>query len=138
MEVENCNFCRPIACLKYLANTTRPDINFAVKAFKRYVRNPGRRRFLRAKNNSMYLMATKCRKLTCRKSKNLELTGCSNADWAGKLHDRKSTSSFCYFLNSESGVISWFKLKKAVATSTAEAEAVSLFAASKELSFFET
>ena len=43
---------------------------------------------------------------------------------------------FVFFLNSESGAISWIsKLQATVATSTAEAEARSLFAASQELEF---
>ena len=67
--------------------------------------------------------------------KKLELTGFSGADWAGKLDDRKSTSGFCFFLNSESGAISCSdKLQTTVATSTAEADAM-LFAASQELEF---
>ena len=83
-----------------------------------------------------YLKATKCRKLTYRKSKTLALTGLSDADWSGKLDDRRSTSSFCFFLNSESGAISWSsKIQTTVATSTAEAETMSLFAASQEREF---
>ena len=60
----------------------------------------------------------------------------SDADWAGRVDDRKSTSGFCFFLNEKSGAISWnSKLQTTVSTSTAEAEAMSLFAASQELEF---
>ena len=125
-----------IGCLNYLANTTRPDITFAVRALSRYVQNPGRKHWLQGKHILRYLKATKCRKLTYRKSKTLALTGFSDADWAGKSDDRRSTSGFCFFLNSESGAFSWSsKLQTTVATSTAEAETMSLFAASQELEF---
>ena len=125
-----------IGCLNYLTNTTRPDITFAVRFLSRYVQNPGRKHWLQGKHVLRYLKATKCRKLTYRKSEKLELTGFSDANWAGKLDDRNPASGFCFFLNSESGAISWSsKLQTTVATSTAEAEAMSLSAASQELEF---
>ena len=48
-EMKNCNFREMISCLNYLANTTRPDITFAVRALSRYVQNPGRKHWLQAK-----------------------------------------------------------------------------------------
>ena len=125
-----------IDCLNYLANTTRPDVTSAVRSLSRYLQNPGRKHCLQGKLLLRNLRATKCRKPTYRKSEKLGLTGFSDADWAGKLDDRKSTSGFCFFLNSESGAISWSsKLQTMVTTSTAEAEAMLLFAASQELEF---
>ena len=38
--MKNCKIRGMIGCLNYLANTTRPDIFFAVSALSRYVRNP--------------------------------------------------------------------------------------------------
>ena len=44
-----------------------------------------------------------------------------DADWAGSVSDRKSTSGGCYSLGS--AMISWFNRKEfSVALSTAEAE----------------
>ena len=81
-----------------------------------------------------YRKATECKKLTYRKSQKLELTDFSDAHCAGKLDDKKSTSGFYFFLNSESGASSWSsKVQTTVATATAAAEAMSLFAASQEL-----
>ena len=123
-----------VGCLNYLTNTTRPDITFAMRALSGYAQNPGRNHWLQGKHVLRYLKATKCRKLTYKKSEKHELTGFSDANWAGKLDDRKFTSRFCFFLNSESGAISWSsKLQTTIATSTAEAEEMSLFAASQEL-----
>ena len=106
-EMKNCKFRGRISCLNYLANTTRPDITFVVRALSRYVQNPGHKHWLQGKHILRYLNATKCSKLTYRKSETLELIGFSDADWVLKLDDRKSTCSFCFFLNSESGGISW-------------------------------
>ena len=64
------------------------------------------------------------------------IVGYSDADWAGKIDSRKSTSGYCFFLNETSGAISWnSKLQTTVATSTAEAETAALFAATQELIF---
>ena len=125
-----------LGCFNYLANTTRPDISFAVRALSRYVQSPGRKHWLQGQQILSYLKATICRKLTCRKSEKHELTGFSDADWARKLDNRKWTSGFCFFLNSETRAISWrSKLQKTVETSTAEAVSMLLFAASQELEF---
>ena len=66
----------------------------------------------------------------------MRIIGYSDADWAGKIDSRKSTSGYCFFLNETSGVISWHsKLQSTVATSTAEVEAAAFFAATQELVF---
>ena len=66
----------------------------------------------------------------------MRIIGYSDADWAGKIDSRKSTSGYCFFLNETSGAVSWHsKLQSTVATSTAEAEAAALFAATQELVF---
>ena len=118
--------------MERLVNTTRPNITFVVRALSRYVQNPGRKHWLQGKQVLRYLKATKCRKLTLRKSEKLELTRFSDADWAGNLDDRKSTSGYWFFLNSESGAVSWSsKLQTTVVAS--EAEAMWVFAASQEL-----
>ena len=64
----------------------------------------------------------------------MKFIGYGDAEWAGKIDSRKSTSGYCFFLNETLGAISWHsKLQSIVATSTAEAEAAALFAATQEL-----
>jgi hypothetical protein len=59
------------------------------------------------------------------------LQGYSDADWAGQVEDRRSTSGFVYML--AGGPVSWqSKTQKSVALSTAEAEYMALSDAAKE------
>ncbi len=59
------------------------------------------------------------------------ITGCSDADWAGDLSERKSTSGYIFTLCG--GPISWKSQKqRCVALSTAEAEYVALASAAQE------
>ena len=83
-----------------------------------------------------YLKATKIRKLIYEKADEMRIVGYSDTDWAGKIESTKSTSGYCFFLHEISGAISWnSKLQTTVATSTAEVEAIALFAATQELIF---
>ena len=57
--------------------------------------------------------------------------GYSDADWAGDLTDRKSTSGYCFSICN--GLVSWRSTKQtSVALSTAEAEYIALSGASQE------
>ena len=59
------------------------------------------------------------------------LKGYSDADWAGQIDDRRSTSGYVFFV--AGGPVSWqAKTQKSVALSTAEAEYMALSDASKE------
>ena len=59
------------------------------------------------------------------------LIGYSDADWAGDVHDRHSTSGNVFLL--AKGAMSWLSKKQAtVALATAEAEYVALSAATQE------
>ena len=64
-------------------------------------------------------------------SNEYRLYGYTDADWAGSMSDRKSTSSGCYSLGS--AMISWFSRKQSsVAVSMAEAEYIVACSASCE------
>ena len=41
-DMKNCTFRGMIGSLNYLANTTRPDITFAVRTLSRFVQNLGK------------------------------------------------------------------------------------------------
>ncbi|KAK3893083.1 hypothetical protein Pcinc_003076 [Petrolisthes cinctipes] len=61
--------------------------------------------------------------------------GYSDADWAGDIKDRKSTSGYCFHLGG--GPVSWSSKKQScVALSTAEAEYMALASAIQEAVWF--
>ena len=135
-EMKCCNYRGLIGSLNYLANTSRPDITFVVRSLSRFVQNPGKLHWNQAKHVLRQLKATENRKLYCEKADKMRFVGYSDADCAGKIDSRKSTNGYCFFLNETSGAIIWkSKLQSTVATSTAEAEAAALFAATQELIF---
>ena len=60
------------------------------------------------------------------------LLGCTNANMAGDVDFKKSTSG--YLITFSGGVVSWqSRLQKCVALSTTEAEYIAIIEASKEL-----
>jgi len=63
--------------------------------------------------------------------------GYYDADWAGSTEDWKSTSGYCFFLNTNSACISWKCRKQStVALSSCEAEYVAISSALQEAKFF--
>ena len=57
--------------------------------------------------------------------------GYSDADWAGDVNDRKSTSGYLFMMNG--GAVTWKSKKQScVALSTAEAEYVALSSAAQQ------
>ena len=78
-----------------------------------------------------YLQGTKDYMLMYRQTDNLDLVGYSDADFAGCVDSRKSTSRYIFIM--ADGAVSWRSVKQnSVATSTMEAEFVSCFEATSQ------
>jgi hypothetical protein len=78
-----------------------------------------------------YLKGTSSLGLLYRNNAPAEITGYSDADWAGDVGDRKSTSGYAFLLRG--AAISWKSNKQTcVALLTAEAEYVALSTAAQE------
>jgi len=86
-----------IGCLNYLANTTRPDISFAVGALSRYNLNPGLQHWKCAKHVIRYLKQTADYKIQYQKTEK-PLYTYTDADWAGDQDERKSCSGSVHIL----------------------------------------
>ena len=120
-----------VGSLMYLSVSSRPDIAFAVNNLARFNSNPRKEHWSALKRVLRYLNGTINHGLLYKQGGPEHFVGYSDADWAGDLSDRKSTSGYVFMLSG--GPISWSSRKqKCVALSTAEAEYVALSAAVQE------
>ena len=120
-----------VGSLMYLAVSTRPDIAFAVNNLARFNSNPQKEHWTALKRVLRYLKGTLNHGILYKQDGLDKCVGYSDADWAGDISDRKSTSGYIFMLSG--GAISWSSRKqKCVALSTAEAEYVALSSAVQE------
>ena len=120
-----------VGSLLYAAIATRPGIAQAVGVVSKFCANPTQSHFTAAKRILRYLKGTVSLGLSYKKCADGILTGYSDADWAGDVDDRHSTSGNVFSL--ARGAVSWLSKKQAtVALSTAEAEYVALSTATQE------
>jgi hypothetical protein len=115
--------------LLYLANCTRPDIAQAVGALARYTAAPTKQHWEAAMGLLRYLAGTRDKGLLYGGRSGLEAY--CDADYAGCLDTRRSTTGYAFILNG--GAISWSsRLQPTVATSTQEAEYMAAAGAARE------
>ena len=125
-----------IGSLLYVSNCTRPDITYAVNRLSSFNANPTNTHWKAAKRVLRYLKDTKTKNLVYGKNNDDVLHGYCDSDWGSNTDERRSTTGYIFFLNGNA--ISWnSKRQKTVAASTAEAEYMSLFEASRELIWLE-
>ena len=115
----------------YLSVCTQPDIAYAVNSLARFTSNPTNDHWTALKRLLRYLMGTQKLGILFTKDGSNTCIGYTDADWAGDLVDRKSTSGYIFLLSG--GAISWKSQKqRCVALSTAEAEYVAMSSAAQE------
>jgi len=126
-----------IGSLLYASLKTRLDIAFAVNYCARYMSNPGQEHIKALEKIWRYLLYKPNLGLSyncC--GDNLYIKGYSDADWAGDLDSRRSTTGYIFSLSSDIGLnnaISWnSQLQKSVALSSCEAEYMAMKEAIKE------
>jgi hypothetical protein len=108
-----------IGNLLYLAICTRPDILFSVNQAARKSKNPTMEDWINIEKIFKYLKGTE--NYGIKFSKNSSLKIFVDADYAGDIDTRKSTSGFLMMMGD--APTSWYsKLQHCVATSTAESE----------------
>src|SRR3954470_2767216 len=83
--------------LQYLT-LTRPDLSYVVQQVCLFMHAPRDSHFQLIKRILRYVRGTTHFGLQLHKRSSLDLIAYSDADWAGCLDTRKSTSSFCVFL----------------------------------------
>ena len=130
-EMASIPYSSAVGSLMYAMVSTRLDIAHAVGVVSRYLSNPGKPHWDAVKWILRYLRGTSTLCLCFGNSKP-SLEGFADADMAGDLDDRRSTSGFLFTF--AGGAISWqSKLQKCVALSTTEAEYIAATEAGKEM-----
>lgn len=130
----NTKYRQLIGRLLYLSVNTRPDISASVSILAQKVSHPSDEDWNQLKRVVKYLRATHQLKLRLSnvQTKDLSLFGYADATWADDRVDRKSNSGRIIFFNG--GTISRScNQQSIVATSSCEAEFVSISEASKEV-----
>jgi histone deacetylase 1/2 len=106
--------------LQYLT-LTRPDLSFAVNKVCQFIQSPTSVHWVAVKRILRFVKGTVDEGLKIQRSRNILLSGFSDADWAGCPDDRRSTSGFAVFLGTN--LVSWSSRKQAtVSRSSTEAE----------------
>ena len=125
------SYAAAVGGLMWPACTVRPDISFAVQLVARFTNNPTKEHWTAVIRILRYLKGTRTRGLVYSPSTATSLAGFCDADWAGDVDKRKSTSGYCFLLNGTA--ISWTsKRQSTVALSSAEAEYLALGTAVQE------
>lgn len=129
----NTKYRKLIGHLLYISVNTRPDISAAVSILAQKVSQPTTEDWSQCKRILKYLNSTVEYKLRLSNGiKTQNLSAYADANWAEERSDRKSNSGRVIFYNG--GTIGWTCQKQSfVATSTCEAEYISLSEAAKEI-----
>ncbi|KAG8496181.1 hypothetical protein CXB51_009524 [Gossypium anomalum] len=100
---------------------TRPDIAYAVGVVSQFMHNPKESHLRAVYQILQYLKGTPGKGILFKKGENLTLEAYTDADYAGSMVDRRSTSGYCTFLGGN--LVTWrSKKQNIVARSSAEAE----------------
>ena len=119
-----------IGSLVYASIATRPDISEAVGKLSQHMARPSKEHWTAAKRVLRYVKGTVELGLKFEHSTKFELVGYSDADWAGDVDTRKSTSGYAFMLGK--AIVAWAsKQQSVVALSTTEAEYIALASATK-------
>ena len=102
-------YASAVGSIMYAQVCTRPDLAFITGMLGRFQSNPGLDHWKAAKKALRYMQGTKDYMLTYRRSDNLQVVGYSDADYAGCVDSKKSTSDYVFTL--AGGAILWKSTK---------------------------
>uniref|UniRef100_A0A2N9F269 Reverse transcriptase Ty1/copia-type domain-containing protein n=1 Tax=Fagus sylvatica TaxID=28930 RepID=A0A2N9F269_FAGSY len=131
--VDATNYHSIVGALQYIT-LTRPDLTHAINLVCQFMHQPGASHFQAVKRILRYLQGTLDYGLRLLSQSSLSLYGFSDADWAGCLDTRRSTTGYCIYLGAN--CISWASKKQpTVSRSSAEAEYRSMSTTTAELTW---
>lgn len=111
---------RLVEKLIYLSHT-HPDIAHTVSVVSQFMHNPSEDHMDAVTRILRYLKSSPGKELMFSKNSHLIINGYTDADWAGNISDRRSTSRYFMFVGGN--LVTWrSKKQKVVALSSAEAE----------------
>ena len=102
--VDKGKYQRLVGRLIYLSHT-RPDIAYAVSIVSRYMHDPRSSHMDAVIRILRYLKNCPGKRIILSNNGHLRIEGYTDADWAGCLDDRRSTSGYCVFLGGN--LVSW-------------------------------
>ncbi|PRQ16639.1 putative RNA-directed DNA polymerase [Rosa chinensis] len=125
-------YASAVGCLMYAMICTRPDLAQALSVVSKYMSNPGKPHWEAVKWILRYLKGTRQLGIMFERKQEVAcVAGFVDADYAGDLDKRRSTTGYVFTCGG--GPVSWKSTLQAVtALSTTEAEYMALTEASKE------
>lgn len=126
---DNNRYAELFGSLTYLANWTQPDIAFAVGRLSHRMASPSAGDLATAKAVLRYLKGTK--EMGLRFPGKADLAGCVDANWAGDVASRKSTTGLLFALHVGS-IACRSRLQTLMTDTTADAEFVAASEAAKD------
>ena len=127
-EMRTIPYSSVVGSLMYAQVCTCPDIAFVVGMLGRYLSNPRSQHWKTAKKVLRYLQGTKDLMLIYWRTNILDVVGFCDADFAGCIDDKKTTTAYIFMMTG--GNVSWKSVKQTLTTSsTMEAEYVACYEA---------
>ena len=120
VPVDKGRYQRLVGKLIYLSHT-RPDIGFSVSVVSQFMNDPTEEHMEAVNRILRYLKMTPGKGLYFRKNTRKDIEVFVDADWAGSITDRRSTSGYCTYV--WGNLVTWRSKKQLVVSrSSAEAE----------------
>ncbi|WJX66879.1 hypothetical protein P8452_51386 [Trifolium repens] len=120
VPVDTGRYQRLVGKLIYLSHT-RPDIAFSVSVVSQFMHSPFEEHLEAVYRILRYLKANPGKRLFFKKTGERNVSIFTDADWAGSVTDRRSTSGYCTYV--WGNLVTWRSKKQGVvARSSAEAE----------------
>ncbi|GJX10643.1 hypothetical protein Tco_0200502 [Tanacetum coccineum] len=132
-HMQNVPYASAVGSIMYAVRCTRPNITFAQNITSRFQQNPGDLHWTTVKNILKYLRNTKDMFLVYEGDlkRELKVSCYTDAGYLTDADDLKSQTGYVFVLNG--GVVDWKSAKQSIfATSSAKAEYIAAFDASKE------